>query len=500
MLLIVCIPIGSAAEIRSLWVMPWSLTTPAKIDHVIKTAVECGYNEILVEVRYRSDALYQPNRRSLLYYNPEPRSYILSDDGFDPLAYAIEKGHQANLAVQAWVVVYNATPVDPQLIRQNHIYQNYPDWLTYDNKGSQMRSSDQYGYFLDPGVAGTQDYLLDVLSDIADGYPELDGLHLDYIRYPNINYGYHPESVRRFESKRNSDPDLTWNQWRQDQVTEFVRRMYDRIKRIKPEMKLTAAVIANYNEAVNLYGQSWETWLAEGIIDTIYPMLYNADTSLFVRNLDRISKMTRREDIVIGLRAWNNNGSSLANKHRGKKGIYTLGDLTEKMEIVLARDFGGLAFFSLESLLLDDAIFDLDIRTPRSALPLSETTVVEKQLIYPPAPSSKVEMPPAMTIKALKSFDPMIVFSYNPVLQLDQLYEISLVLPESGAWKWELRDESDNLIFQRYRYYLKGENKDFWNGVLDSGRYVGSGLYSLSILHDDYTPQTIPLKLELLGD
>ncbi|MDZ4122279.1 MAG: family 10 glycosylhydrolase, partial [Candidatus Cloacimonadaceae bacterium] len=183
------------AEVRALWVMPWSLTSRAKIDSVIENAVLSGYNELLLEVRYRSDALYTPNNRSSRYYNPEPRSYILADNGFDPLAYAIKRGHEANLQVQAWVVVFNATPLDRELIQKNYIFKNHPDWITYDNTGQRMRNSDQFGYYIDPAIPEVREHLFEVFCDIVDGYPELDGLHLDYIRYPNVSLGFHPTSL-----------------------------------------------------------------------------------------------------------------------------------------------------------------------------------------------------------------------------------------------------------------------------------------------------------------
>ena len=187
------------AEVRSLWILPWSLKTPQSIDEVISNAILNNQNELLVEVRYRSDALYKQNRTSGTYYNPEPRSYILSDDGFDPLEYAIQRCHELGLKIQAWVVVFNATPLDQKLINKNYMYLNHKAWLTYTKTGSKMNSKDQFGYFIDPGIPDVQDYLLDVFSDIVEGYPDLDGLHLDYIRYPSSQYGFHPVSLARFE-------------------------------------------------------------------------------------------------------------------------------------------------------------------------------------------------------------------------------------------------------------------------------------------------------------
>jgi len=128
------------AEVRSLWVLPWNIKTPQSIDAVIDDAIANNQNELLLEVRYRSDALYTPNRLSDRYYNPEPRSYILDNSWFDPLDYAIGRAKESGLRVQAWVVVFNATPLDRERLQENYIFQNHQDWLTRDGNGQGMNS------------------------------------------------------------------------------------------------------------------------------------------------------------------------------------------------------------------------------------------------------------------------------------------------------------------------------------------------------------------------
>ena len=94
------------AEIRAIWVLPWSTNTPEKIDAFISSAVESYQTDVFVEIRYRADAMYVTNRVPDIYPNPEPRSYILTDCAFDPLAYILEVGHKNNLRVHAWFVVW----------------------------------------------------------------------------------------------------------------------------------------------------------------------------------------------------------------------------------------------------------------------------------------------------------------------------------------------------------------------------------------------------------
>lgn len=476
LILLLLLPLTAFAEIRSLWVMPWSLTSKAKIDSIIDNAINSGQNELLLEVRYRSDALYTTNRRSQRFPNPEPRSYVLTNSDFDPLEYAIKQAHKANLKVQAWVVVFNATPLDKEKISQNYIYQNHNDWITHDNKSNKMRSVDQFGYYIDPGVPEAQEYLLNVLCDIVDGYPELDGLHLDYIRYPNISMGFHPTSVERFNAYNAENPELTWNEWRSSLISGFVERLYTMVKNINPNVMLTAAVIANYSEAVNLYAQEWEKWLANGYIDKIYPMLYNADSDLFKRNLSRIGKMPRQNDIIMGLRAFNGNGSSLALKNGKKRNTYTIYEVKDKIDIVRNYNFGGLALFSYESLLIDNALFDL----ARMAFP----TRIESQITAVSIPESIVEEPTNIM---------------NEVQIVEGEISLKLFLPQEGRWKWEVRSSDGAVMFQRYRYYLKGENTEYWNGILDDGNMIKNGVYTIHIYNEEQQTYIQPLILENFG-
>ncbi len=491
------IPFTISAEVRALWVMPWSLTSKAKIDSIVDNALNSGHNELLVEVRYRSDALYQTNRRSTRFFNPEPRSHVLNNNnGFDPLEYVLERAHRVNIKVQAWVVVFNATPTDRQLIQQNYIYQNHFDWITHDSSGNKMKNTDQFGYYIDPGIPEAQSYLLEVLSDIVDGYPELDGLHLDYIRYPNQNVGHHPLSVKRYNEAKTNGKSYTWNEWRQENVSTFVRQLYQQVKSINPDIQLSAAVIANYHEATSLYAQEWEKWLDEGIIDRIYPMLYNTDPVLFHRNLDRIARMPRTNDIVVGLRAWNANGNSLSDKNHNKRNT-NVSSVSEKVSSIRKHGFGGLCFFSYESLILDNALFDLAAR-------IYPSSFAEPALVDIKEPVSSLEQPQIVLEKNVFLEPTMesvphtsdLSISFDANNDLESRYIIRLLVPNEGRWKWEIRSSDNMVLYQRYRYYFKGENVDYWSGILDDGEHIQTGSYTIHIYQNEHKSKIVPLILE----
>ena len=87
----------AAAEIRALWVTRSSLTTPASIAALVRTARDQGFNTLLVQVRGRADAYYTTDL--------EPRSADLSRQpaSFDPLAAVLTEAKASGIRVHAWV-------------------------------------------------------------------------------------------------------------------------------------------------------------------------------------------------------------------------------------------------------------------------------------------------------------------------------------------------------------------------------------------------------------
>jgi uncharacterized lipoprotein YddW (UPF0748 family) len=444
---------GAEAEIRSLWVLPWNIKSPQAIDTIIEDAILHNQNELLLEVRYRSDALYTPNRLSKRFANPEPRSYILDIHGFDPLEYAIVKAKERGLRVQAWVVVYNATPLDQKRIAENYIWQNHRDWLTRDASGKQMTSKEQYGYFLDPGVPEVQDYLLEVFSDVVLSYPLLDGLHLDYIRYPSVSFGYHPTSVKRYEEAKTHES-LSWNQWRMRQVTEFVEKLRTRIKGIRPNLILSAAVFSSIYEARNLYAQDWFDWLDRGIIDYAYPMAYHVKYDAFVNQMKAMEENGNTDKIVVGLRAWNARGGSLLERQSPQ---YNINHIEDRIRYLREKDYAGISLFSYEGIIQDSALRFLADRAYPTAARLPE-------------------------LLADAGFGPRTdVLFHNS----EEGYLVDLVLPAEGKWNWDLLDADQAKVYQRFRYYYRGLNQDRFDGLLANGECIPSGSYTMHLYIED---------------
>jgi len=272
-----------AGEWRAMWAYSWGsgFLTPAQTTSMVSTLAANRYNVIIPQVRKAGDA----------YYNSayEPRATNLQS-GYDALADIITKAHAANIEVHPWIVVYriwnSGFPSPPA----GHPMAAHPEWLMADTTGNTLEGSN---YYLDPGVPRVQDYVLSVVMDMVTHY-DIDGFNLDYIRYQGSNWGYNAISQQRFADEFGSPPPTTsgtplwetWGQWRRNQITDMVRKIYVHIQAAKPHVVLTGDSVTwgslgtfVSSDPYRSVFQDWRGWMQEGIIDAMLPMNYkNEDT------------------------------------------------------------------------------------------------------------------------------------------------------------------------------------------------------------------------------
>jgi uncharacterized lipoprotein YddW (UPF0748 family) len=285
-----------SAEVRALWVDGFhaGIRSQAEVNELVKNAKRVRFNTLFVQVRRRGDSLYKGGLEPAL----DDPNY--SKD-FDGLAAVLEAGHREGLKVHAWI---NAMPIwrdEPAPKDPRHIFNQHgltqtgaSDWLTRSREGERKFP---VGYFLDPGHPAVQDHLVSVYMDIVRRYA-VDGIHFDYIRYPETeprlprgsNVGYNEVSVARFQraTGRTDVPapdDEAWTQWRRRQVTELVRRVSIEARAINPRIEVSASTIAwgapptSLEDFANVAPmqrifQNWQSWLVEGTLDMAVPMNY----------------------------------------------------------------------------------------------------------------------------------------------------------------------------------------------------------------------------------
>ncbi|MEM8534241.1 MAG: family 10 glycosylhydrolase [Chloroflexota bacterium] len=281
-------------EIRAFWVDAFhdGFKTPQQIEQLVHDAEFANMNTLIVQVRRRGDAYYQSN--------VEPRSNdpSLAPAPFDPLRMLIDTAHARDIEVHAWIAALPVWGDNIGNVPDDHIL-NYhstnasgdDDWIMRSIDGD-IRDSEK-NIWLDPGHPAVIDYTEAVVRDLLVHYPEVDGIHLDRIRYPSIEFGYNPTAVARFNARfgRTGKPepsDPLWTEWRRKQVTALVRRVMLTTVELAPHARVSAAVIAWGDGPTQMRGwerstpykqalQDWRLWLQQRLIDTAIVMNYDRE-------------------------------------------------------------------------------------------------------------------------------------------------------------------------------------------------------------------------------
>jgi uncharacterized lipoprotein YddW (UPF0748 family) len=336
-----------------MWVVRDSITSPEKIDNLVAAAKLHGFNTLFVQVRGRGDA----------YYNSrlEPRAEELAGQplSFDPLETIIERAHAAGIQVHAWAnmcYVWSAgrPPVDP-----SHMVNAHPEWLARDAGGGFQLCGDSNceGAFMAPSNAQARRHLHDVIMDIVSNY-DVDGIHFDYIRYPNSDYDRSVDAESQFAGtiRPTLDPPRRkaldalgagayvrafpswWADWRRDQITSLVEWISRDVKSAKPWVCVSAAVFANYDDADNARGQDWKRWLRDGALDAVIPMAYassTAEVDAQIRDAAQTARLYGRA-CYAGLGSWRISADSTVAKIQaaradGARGIvlFSYGGITD---------------------------------------------------------------------------------------------------------------------------------------------------------------------------
>jgi uncharacterized lipoprotein YddW (UPF0748 family) len=257
---------ASPAEFaRALWVVRSDLTDGAAVDEALERAARLGCTDVFLQVRGRGDAYYASRL--------VPAGQDLTE-GFDALAAALPAARELGLRVHAWlnVLLVWSAPELPE--SASHVANAHPGWFVpLETRGGRKpslevgrRELDRLaieGHFLAPDHPGVVKHLEAVVRELVAGYA-VDGLHLDYIRYPDRQVDPHGGA---------------------DAVSELVERLAGTARRERPGIIVSAAVYPKPGVARDRKGQTWPGWLESGAIDLAVPMCYGPSRSEMLAEL-----------------------------------------------------------------------------------------------------------------------------------------------------------------------------------------------------------------------
>ena len=209
------------------------------------------------------------------------------DPGFDPLATAVRAAHARGMKLCAWV---NMMPgwvgtEDPGDARQ--LWHSRQEWFLRDRKGQPPSRKGGKYLGLNPCLPEVRRYLTAICREVVTRY-EVDGLQLDYIRFPEPEpvavgpLGTDSATMALFAEATGRRPmDAAAVQtWQRECVTRLVADVRAATQGGGKKVPLSVAVFADIEVARNKVLQDWPEWCRRGLVDAVVPMNYTADDGL----------------------------------------------------------------------------------------------------------------------------------------------------------------------------------------------------------------------------
>ncbi len=329
-------------EIRAVWDHSGMGLYPGEWHRTCKLLRDAGISDIYVNVAGAGFAHYAS---SVL-----PRSRVFQEQG-DQLKACVAAARPLGLRVHAWLLCFSTEGATRERVE------------SFRKRGWMLDAG--AGRWLDPAVPEVRSYLISAVQEMATRYG-VDGVHLDFVRYPDFNSSLGSVTRQRFErgsGQRVANwPDdvksgamrQSFKGWRVNQITEFVEGSRRVMRRHAAGKVLTTAVYGKYPSCVDAVGQDWESWINLGLVDYVVPMNYSEDMGRFNEWLSQQTR-TRAQalKIVAGI------GVSAAESRL---------DSTQVIDQVQAARRAGCAGF---------ALFNLDTTMHQEILPVMRLGLIE---------------------------------------------------------------------------------------------------------------------------
>jgi len=289
-----------AGEHRAFWCHSAFGVEGMTWDQAIKLLADNGFTAILPNMLWGGVAFYESDVL--------PRAEAVREKG-DQIRLCVEACKKYGVQCHIWKVNYNM------------------GWATDKKFMDEMKAQDrtQVNYdgspndrWLCPSHPANQKLEIDSMLEIARKY-DVAGLHFDYIRYTGDECCFCNGCRKRFESAigaqvtdwpsdmRNDDRFREkWLDFRRQQITTVVAAVAEQAKKLRPNIKVSAAVFRNWPADRDSIGQDWKIWCDRGYLDFVCPMDYTPSSSAFQRMVEQQFAWTGKVPCYpgIGLGVW----------------------------------------------------------------------------------------------------------------------------------------------------------------------------------------------------
>ncbi len=269
---------------------------------------EMNLNAIYIEAWYNGLTIGYSDI-DLIDHNTKAHGEYDALEGFCRIA------HEYGIEVHVWVENFFIGLSGGKLVeatRGHHLL---------DSKGRGYQTN-MYGdfIFLNPYEKASQDLILDVYREMLVNY-DIDGLHLDYIRFLNPNpdgsdFGYNDDIIAGFQEVYNttvnpktlSKSGKDWENWclfRESIINDWVATVYEMAKEVRPDINISCAVANDYPGSRKTIFQNFNDWVQKEYMDEVFSMSYCSNLKTPAANINTFTGYTKgKAFFTIGLSAF----------------------------------------------------------------------------------------------------------------------------------------------------------------------------------------------------
>ncbi|MCK5804818.1 MAG: family 10 glycosylhydrolase [Lentisphaeria bacterium] len=292
-----------SGELRGAWIHSAYGVRGWDWDRSVKVLSENGFNALFVNMCWGAVADYKSD---VLPVHPD-----VKEKG-DQIELCLKACRKYGVELHVWRVNWNMGGRTPKEIRDKMRAEGRTQVTI---KGADSR-------FLAPHVDENFRLERDSMLEIVRKY-RVDGIHFDYIRYPNADCDFSDSARKAFE-KWLGKPVKNWpescrkgplrekyNRWRRGNITRLVKAVYEGAHRIRGDIQVSAAVFGNWDTSPHSIAQATEEWMDNGWLDFVCPMNYTPNNAYLERLLSRqLTSVGARIPLYCGIGTWRHDSAA----------------------------------------------------------------------------------------------------------------------------------------------------------------------------------------------
>ena len=291
-------------ELKGTWIRPNSKNIQ-EIQKTLDNIKDTGINNVFLETYFHGRTIFPSE--VMEEYGFEKQNPDFKD--VDILAIWVKEAHKRGIKVHTWFESFYVGNKPPEN-NPKSILALKPNWMNRtkqkaDFEGYVSHPQEHNGYFLDPANPEVIEFLLRLISEITTKY-DIDGVNIDYVRYPNISkenlnnqWGYTKYAREEFFLIYAIDPieiqprSSLWDDWceyRRNKITRYINEVHHLLN--YKNITFSAVIFPDYKVSLQTKFQDWDTWLDNNYLDAITPLILTGDENLAKSMLEEIRRKT----------------------------------------------------------------------------------------------------------------------------------------------------------------------------------------------------------------